>query len=75
MGGSFEIGRARSRGWKNFAQRWTRGVEALENWRIFMVVICASSTPRHKALDATSLILRLKILSRLVFGELKLTQI
>ena len=25
VGGSFEIGRARSRGWKNFGQRWTGG--------------------------------------------------
>ena len=24
-GGSFEIGRPRSRGWKSFGRRWTRG--------------------------------------------------
>ena len=41
-GGSFEIRRARSRGWKNFGRRWTRGVVGLENWRIFMDVICVS---------------------------------
>ena len=41
--GSFEIGRPVSRRWKNFGQRWTRGLGALENWTIFMDVICVSS--------------------------------
>ena len=40
---SFEIAQIRSRGWKNFGCWWTRGVEGLENWTIFMGVICASS--------------------------------
>ena len=39
----FEIGRPRSRGWKNFGCRWTREVGGLENWTIFMDVICISS--------------------------------
>ena len=43
MGGSFEIGRPRSRRWKNFGLRWTRGMRGLENWTTFMNVICASS--------------------------------
>ena len=43
MGSSFEIGRPRSRGWINFGRRWTRGVRGLENWTIFMDVICVSS--------------------------------
>ena len=43
MGGSFEIGRPRSRGWKNFGCSWTRGMGGLENWTIFMDVICVSS--------------------------------
>ena len=37
---SLEIGRPRSRGSKNFGRRWTRGVGGLENWTIFMDVIC-----------------------------------
>ena len=41
-GGSFEIGRPRSRGWKNFGRRWTRGVRFFENWTIFMDVIFLS---------------------------------
>ena len=41
--GSFEIGRATSRGWKKFGRRWTRGVGGLENWTIFIDVICLSS--------------------------------
>ena len=45
--GSFEIGRPRSRGRKNFGRRWTRGwevlVTGLENWTILMDVICVSS--------------------------------
>ena len=41
--GSFEIGRPRSRGWKHFERRWTMGVGDLENWTIFMDVICVSS--------------------------------
>ena len=31
VGGPFEIGRPRSRGWKNFGRRWTRWVGVLEN--------------------------------------------
>ena len=41
--GSFEIGCPRSRGWKNFLRSWSRGVEDLKNWTIFMNVICVSS--------------------------------
>ena len=41
--GSFEIGRPVSRRWKNFGRRWTRGLGVLENWTIFMDVICVSS--------------------------------
>ena len=41
-GGLFEIGRPRSRGWKNFGRISTRGVMGLENWTIFMDVICVS---------------------------------
>ena len=41
-GGSFEIGLPRSRGWKKFGRRWIREVGGLENWTIFMEVICAS---------------------------------
>ena len=41
--GSFEIGRPRSRGKKNFGHRWTREVRGFENWTIFMDVICVSS--------------------------------
>ena len=33
---SFEIGRPRSRGWKNFGRSWTRRVGDLENWTVFM---------------------------------------
>ena len=44
--GSFEIGRPRSTGWKNFGRRWTRGVGGLENWTTFMDVICVSSQSR-----------------------------
>ena len=40
-GGSFETGRPRSRGWKNFGK--TRGVGGLKNWTFFMDVICVSS--------------------------------
>ena len=40
QGGICEIGRTRSRGWKNFGRR---GVVGLENWTIFMHVICVSS--------------------------------
>lgn len=43
MGGSFEIVRPRSRGWKTFGRRWTRGMRGLENWTTFMNVICVSS--------------------------------
>ena len=42
-GRSLEIGRPRWRRWKNFGRRWTRGVLGLENWIIFMDVICVSS--------------------------------
>ena len=42
-GCSFELGRPTSRGWKNFGRRWTRVVGGLENWTIFMDVICISS--------------------------------
>ena len=41
-GGSLEIGRPRSRGWKNFGRRWTGVVGGLENWTIFQDVICVS---------------------------------
>ena len=34
-GGSFEIGRPRSRVWKNFGRSWTREVGGLENRAIF----------------------------------------
>ena len=38
-GDAFEIGRPRSRGWKNFGRRWTGG-GCLENWKIFKNVMC-----------------------------------
>ena len=45
--GSFEIGRPRSRRWKNFGRSWTSeaggGRVVLENWIIFMDIICVSS--------------------------------
>ena len=44
---SFGIGCPRSRGWKNFGRRWTRGVGCFENWTIFMDVICVSSLIRN----------------------------
>ena len=44
-GDSCEIGRPRSRGW-NFRRRLTRRVGGLENWTIFMDVICVSSLIR-----------------------------
>ena len=40
--GSFEIGYPRSKGWKNFRRRWTRGVGGLKNSTIF-IDICVSS--------------------------------
>ena len=46
-GGSFEIGHPRSRGWNDFGRSWTRGVGGLENWIIFMHVICVSSLKTH----------------------------
>ena len=45
-GDSFEIGLPRSRGWKNFGHKWTRGVGGPENWTIFMDAICVSSLNR-----------------------------
>ena len=39
-GGSFKIGRPRSRGWNNIGRKWTRGMGGLESWTIFMDVIC-----------------------------------
>ena len=42
-GGLFEIGRRRSRWWKNIGPRWARGMRGLENSTIFMHVICSSS--------------------------------
>ena len=42
-GGSFEIERPRSKGWKNFGSRWIRGVGGLKNLTIFSDVICVSS--------------------------------
>ena len=42
-GGSFEIGRPMSKGWKNFRRSWTTEVGRLENWTIFTDVICVSS--------------------------------
>ena len=48
--GSFEIGRPRStRGMRgrgergNIGRRWRSGVRGLENWTIFIDVICVSS--------------------------------
>ena len=41
--GSFEIGLPRSRGWKNFGRRSTRGVVGLEKWTIFMDFVFVSS--------------------------------
>ena len=41
--GSFENGRPRSKGWKNFERRWTRRVWSLEISTIFMDVKCVSS--------------------------------
>ena len=41
-GGSFEIGNPKSRGGNNFGRRWMRGLGGLENWTIFMEVICVS---------------------------------
>ena len=45
MGGGswFEIGRPRSRRWKDFGGRWTRRVGGLENRTIFLDVIFVSS--------------------------------
>ena len=40
---SFEIRRSRSREWKKFGRRWTRGMRGLENFKIFMDVICVLS--------------------------------
>ena len=40
----FEIGSPRSTRWKNFGCRWTRGVGGLENWTLFMDVICVVSS-------------------------------
>ena len=47
-GGSFQIGRASSRGWKSFGHRWIRGWGvggwgALENRTMFMDVMCIIS--------------------------------
>ena len=42
-GGSFEIGRPMSKGWKKFGRRWTGGVGGLENLVISMDVICVTS--------------------------------
>ena len=42
-GGWFKMGRPRSREGKKFGRRWIRGVGGLENWIIFMDVICVSS--------------------------------
>ena len=41
-GDSFEIGRPRSRGWKNFGRRWAR-VGGLERWTIFVDAMCVLS--------------------------------
>ena len=41
--GLFQIGHPRSRVWKNYWRRWTRGMGDLENWTIFMDVIYVSS--------------------------------
>ena len=35
--GSFEIGRPRSKGWKNVGHSWTRGVGGLENLDVIRV--------------------------------------
>ena len=47
-GGLLEIGRPRSRESKNLGPRWTRGVGGLENWAIFMDVICLSSLTENR---------------------------
>ena len=47
-GRSIEIGRPRSGGWKNFGCRWTREVGGLENWTMFMDVICVSSLAKYR---------------------------
>ena len=36
---SFEIGRPRSKGWKDFGSRWAERVEGLKNWTVFMDII------------------------------------
>ena len=43
MRGGVEIGRASSRGWENFGRSWTRWVQGLEDWSIFMDITCVSS--------------------------------
>ena len=53
---SFENGRPRSRGWKNFGRRWTRGVEGFGTWAIFMDVICASFFNMNNPLELKPLI-------------------
>ena len=46
--GSFEIGRPRPRGWIKFGLSWTSWVGGLENWTIFMDVICVSSLKKKR---------------------------
>ena len=47
----FKIGRLKSRRWNNFRSRWPRGLRGLENWTIFMDVICVSSLASYVVLD------------------------
>ena len=47
VGGSFKIGRPRSRGWNNIGRKWTRVMGGLESWTIFMDVICGPSLTWH----------------------------
>ena len=53
--GLFEIGRPRSRGWKNFGRKWTRGVRGLKNWTTFMNVKCVSSLISFKVARVVNL--------------------
>ena len=53
-GSSFEIGRIRSRGWKNFERWWKRGVGDLENWTIFIDVIWVSSLSENQSANVNN---------------------
>ena len=52
----FEMGRPRSRGWKNIGRRWTKGMVGLENWTILMDVIFVSSLTYSKILYVKDLL-------------------